>query len=254
MVSRLRYVRKNRAGQDIALHAPYRREMNIMKKKLRSVPFWVIAFTLVLTSSAIAYDNHNHGRDGGRHGNDGHHENRQGNYHHEHIDRPLATLALCVLYPAKCRPHPVIMKTQPVIVVQQPVIVTSPTTGDAVNIQIDGGGISQYTGTWWNGLPAYSKLKFVSTYVQTHKDGDAVLFRGKSYGDFVKSLNVFYQDSQNLNLSIDMALDVVTLKMNGYLDFADCMNGYYIMTSSPKLFQPEMVNAKFDECSKYQQP
>jgi hypothetical protein len=179
---------------------------------------------------------------------------RHGSYRRDHIDKPLATLALCVLYPAKCRPHPVVVHKEAVIIVKQPVIVNYPQTGDAVDIQMEGDGLSQYTGSWWSGLPEHSKLQFVSVYVQSHKGADAVMFKGKSYGVFVKGLNEFYLSRQNQSLSVDKALDVVTLKLNGYANYGDCMNGYYIMASSPNLFTAETINAKYDECSKYRQP
>jgi len=207
-----------------------------------------MAVTAILLSSAVAMA----GGPGGPGGPGGHHEKRPPNYHHEHIDRPLATLALCVLYPKRCTPHPVIVETQPVVIVKHPVIVKSPETGKSVDIEID--DLSEYSGGWWGGLSEYNKLQFVKVYVQLHKGSNASLFEGKSYSDFVKKLNVFYSSAGNQPLSVDMALDVVTLRMNGYLEYGNCMNGYYIMTASDDLFDADMINAKYDECSTYDQP
>lgn len=232
-----------------------------MKTGIRVVSLWVVAAVMVLGAAATANAESHRGHDGGR-GRDrdrdrGRHEDRREprheDRHHDRYDRPIAELALCILYPARCRPRPVIVNPDPVIIVQQQTVVVAPPVEDPGKIVIDG-GISQYGGSWWDRLPQHTRLQFVSSYVQAHKGTEAEMFRGKSYGDFVRGLNELYRSEQNRSLSIDMALDVVTLNLNGYLQYGDCMNGYYIMTSSPKLFTPEMANAKFDECSKYRRP
>lgn len=236
-----------------------------MKAKLSIIAVLMVVFAMVFASAAIAQEGYHGGHGGDRHGGGDHHggSDRHGGSeqhgwgghrdHHDRIDRPIATLALCILYPAMCRPHPVIIQQHPVVIVKQPVVVPYPETGNSVDIEING-GLSKYSGSWWNGLPEHSKLNFVSVYVRNHKGQDAALYQGKSYGEIVRGLNMFYQTGENYNLSVDMALDIVTLRLNGYSEFADCMNGYYIMSNSPRLFQPDMVNAKFNECQAYAQP
>lgn len=211
------------------------------------------AFAAVLCMAGIAVADGHGGPGGPGPGPGGPHEKRPPNYHHDRIDRPLAELALCVLYPKRCRPQPpVVVKTEPVVIIKHPVIVESPDTGKSVDVEID--DLSGYSGGWWGGLSEHSKLQFVKVYVDSHKGSESEMFKGKSYSEFVKKLNAFYKEPKNQALSVDMALDVVTLKMNGYLKFGDCMNGYYIMSASDDLFGADMINSKYDECATYNKP
>lgn len=220
-----------------------------MKTKIGFILLGMAVSAIILTTPALA-DHRGDDRHGGYHHGGPVVVYRHDYYHHDYFGWPFATVAaLCILYPDRCAPHRVIVEPAPVVIVQQ----TAPQVMDTVNIPVNS-EISNYSGSWWNGLSKSNQLKFVSAYVREHKAGDPASFSGKSYDDFIKALDVLYQDTQNQALTIDMGMDVVTLKMNGYSDFADCLNGYYIMTGSPNLFKSDAVNAKYDECSKLPQP
>lgn len=206
-----------------------------MKTKIGIILMGVMLSAIIQTAPAFA---------AAHHAND-----RHDYYHKDHFGWPYATVAaLCVLYPEKCDQRPAAVAPAPGGATQP-----APPAGAPVNIHIMG-GVSDYTGQWWNGLPNPSRLKFASAYMDTHKDSNTLSFTGKTSEDFVNALDVYYQDNKNGPVPIDMALDIVTLKLNNFSEFADCLNGYYIMVVSPGSLKPEAVNAKYAECRKLPQP